>query len=55
MSDLVQVIEGRPVHTLFGFPGQLRWCDEYVTGDNVVGREQRDLVDCPECLDWLHS
>jgi len=43
----------RAVH--WHFPG-MGFCEEYVTGDTVLGAgDDRSLVDCQECLELIHA
>lgn len=44
----------RAVHWHFTGAG---FCEEYVTGDTVLGDpgDDRSLVSCQECLEWMHA
>ena len=57
--ELAPEFADREVHWFFGdkIGGHFAICDEYVTGDVVLGDpgDNRDLVNCPECLEWIHA
>lgn len=47
----MSTVPGMLVHWFF--PG-MGLCEEYATGDDVID-ERRELVDCQECLELIHS